>query len=223
MSLAMQALVLCSAGLEPLRLLWELFSVAVGTFATPEWSGQRGGHWQSSGQAEKTPPEPQDGLQWEPGTGEPEEFMFFQGGGQGLQKAEGSARSHQGGLTDVFSASASLLVLGRWGVGNQAAESRDLLRTAPFPRLKAERFRRAAMRSPQLQGAPRHSAPSRSPYNLGEQPWGAGRREHLAAATCILGHCILIRTSHGALFQLGQQETPVSRARGSGEGLPSLL
>lgn len=50
---------------------------------------------------------------------DPENAGFFQGGGPRLQKPGESARKHQGGLTDVFSASASLLVLGRWDAGTR--------------------------------------------------------------------------------------------------------
>ena len=40
-------------------------------------------------------------------------------GEEKLQKAGGSARNHQGRLTDMFPASASLLVFGRWGAGTR--------------------------------------------------------------------------------------------------------
>lgn len=191
-----------------------MFSVAVGTFATPEGDWSEG--WASAEQWSRLSSHP-----WNPRSQElvnQENSRFFQGGGQGLQKAGGSARSHQGRLTDVFSASASLLVLGRWAVGNQAAENLDPPRMAPFPRQKAEHFWRAATRSPQLQGTPRYSAPSRSPYNLGKQPGGAGRREHLAVATCILGHSIIIQTSHGHFFTWGNRRHLSRRTGAEGRG-----
>lgn len=49
----------------------------------------------------------------------PREYSLLPGWRQRLQEAGGSARKHWSRLTDVFPASASLLVLGRWGAGTR--------------------------------------------------------------------------------------------------------
>lgn len=102
------------AGLEPLGPLRAVGCVC-GTFAISEgWVSAKQQNRQSSyfWGCPRTPFSGDQELV------DPEHAYFFQGGGPGSNGWE-SARNHQGGLTDVFSASASLLVLGRWDVGTR--------------------------------------------------------------------------------------------------------
>lgn len=72
-------------------------------------------------------------LQWGAGTLQPGECGFFQGGGQSLCKAGGCARNHQGRLTDVFPASALLLVLGRWDARTRQLKTWISFKQLHFP------------------------------------------------------------------------------------------
>lgn len=105
---------------------------------------------------------PQDTRQQVPGAGKPGEGPLLSGRGWG-----GAECQKPSGQVDRCVCSICL-VPGAWQMEcrDQAAENLDQFQTAPFPRLKAEHFLRAAM-EPGAQGAPRQR---RFHWNLAQSP-----------------------------------------------------
>lgn len=138
------------ASLQPMQTFPELLTVSVGTAGfTLYFLSQRGAvleGWEAAKQTELSVPENGGPLSGEAtsrdapvcspvGTSnwKPRECWLLPGWGHSLRKAGGSARNHQGRLTDVFLASASLLVLGRWGAGTRQLKTWIHFKQLHFP------------------------------------------------------------------------------------------